>query len=132
MIPKVDFPNIDFTEQEQPGKTYRMRLESERVIGSCDGLEAVKQAVYKILSTERYRYPIYSWNYGVELEALIGRPANFVCPEAQRRITEALLQDSRIQAVDTFSFRVEKGKIGVTFIVHSIYGSFTGEREVEY
>lgn len=36
-----------------------------------DGMEAVKQAVYKILQTERYKYVIYDWNYGVELEDLL-------------------------------------------------------------
>ena len=56
--------------RKQPGKNYRMLLESNRVVGTCDGKEAMKQVIYKILMTERFRYVIYSWNYGVELEDL--------------------------------------------------------------
>ena len=47
-------------------------------------LVAVKQAVYKIIMTERYQYIMYSWNYGVELLDLFGEPVTYVCPELKR------------------------------------------------
>ena len=38
-------------------KTYRMRIEEDRVRGTITGdIEAVRQAVYKILNTERYKH----------------------------------------------------------------------------
>lgn len=33
----------------------------------------MKQAIYKILQTERFEYLIYSWNYGIELNAVVGK-----------------------------------------------------------
>nr|WP_313785006.1 DUF2634 domain-containing protein [Paenibacillus larvae] len=38
-----------------------------------DGLEAIRQAVHKILHTERYEHLIYSPDYGSELTGLIGQ-----------------------------------------------------------
>ena len=101
--------------------------------GYVDGLEAMRQAVYKVLLTERYQYPMYSWDYGVELADLFGEPVSYVCPELERRITEALLQDGRIEGVDGFSFSFpQKGTVHVSFTVHTIFGDIEAEREVGF
>ena len=76
----------DFMTQEETSYTYRMILEENEIRQMCDQLEAVKQAVYKILNTERYAYLIYSWNYGVELADLFGKPVNYCVSEIERRI----------------------------------------------
>lgn len=70
-----------------------------------DGKEAVRQAIYLILNTERYAWLIHSWNYGVELHSLIGQDPDFCIPEIERCVREALLQDDRITAVDDFSLK---------------------------
>lgn len=116
-----------------PTKTYHLRILSMRVQGLTDGLEAMKQAVFKVLQTERYRYSkIYSGNYGVELWDLIGQPIPYVLPEIQRRITEALTWDERITAVDGFEFVVQKSKVHTTFVVHTIYGEIETEVAVNF
>lgn len=74
MIPStVGLINQDFETMEPSSKTYKMN-EDNSVQGYTDKLNAVKQAVFKILNTERYKYIMYSWNYGVELEDLFGEP----------------------------------------------------------
>ena len=101
------------------------------VRGYADGLEAVRQAIFKIIMTERYQYIMYSWNYGIELNDLFGEPMTYVCPELKRRITEALLWDDRIQSVDSFEFDFpQKGVVHVAFTAHSIFGDVQAEREV--
>ena len=106
-----------------PSKQHRMDLDNNRIHGTCDTLEAIKQTVFKILNTQRYAYIIYSWNYGIELEDLFGQPPRFVCPEIERRVQEALLQDDRITAVDSFEFDTSKrGVVAVKFTVHTIFG----------
>ena len=118
--------------RKQPGKNYRMLLESNRVVGTCDGKEAMKQVIYKILMTERYRYVIYSWNYGVELEDLFGMPVSYVCPELERRIAEALTQDDRISDVKDFSFDTSrKGVVSATFTAVTDVGNITAQKEVD-
>lgn len=110
------------TETMQPTKTYYMQLETMKVEGLTDGQAAMKQAIFKILQTERYQYPVYSDNYGVELRELIGQPIPYVLPEIDRRITEALTWDERITNVTDFNFDVKKSKVHTTFKVHTIFG----------
>ena len=99
MIPQSDFsyiaPKIKY--KEMPGLTYRLDIDNKRFSGDCDGIEAVKQAVYKALATERYKYPIYSWNYGAELENLFGKPISYAVSEIPKRIKDALIRDDRIE-----------------------------------
>lgn len=132
MIPSIDDNLIaDIEIETQPGLTYKMNLDDKYINGMCDDLEAVKQTVYKILNTERYKYNIYSWNYGVELQDLVGLPTSYVCSELQRRITEALLQDDRIEAVTDFEFDTSNRKeVVCAFIVQTIFGDMATEKVV--
>lgn len=132
MIPKSTiFPGRDFVVEEQPTYTYAIDPDSKLIRGHVDGIEAMRQAVYKILSTQRYRYMIYSWNYGIELEDLFGEPVSFVCPELERRIREALLWDSRIEDVGDFKFDTsKKGTVHAYFVVHTTVGDLEADKEV--
>lgn len=132
MIPSATgFLTQNFEIQERPNRTYKIQIDKNMVRGRAEEKEAVRQAVYKILNTERYHYPIYSWDYGVELSDLYGEPVSFVCPELERRITEALVWDERIQCVDNFSFDFSSGKeICVSFTVHTEFGDINAEKEV--
>lgn len=95
-----------------------------------DGLDAVKQAVYLILSSERYQHNIYSWDYGVELLDLIGKPMPYVLSELPRRIKEALIQDDRITDVIDFEFEPKGNQLHTTFTVVSNVGDISTELEV--
>jgi hypothetical protein len=134
MIPSTSgFLTADLEVARQPTKTYKMDLEGTTTRGFTDDLEAMKQVVFKILNTERYVYPMYSWNYGIETMDLYGEPVSWVCPELQRRITEALVWDDRIDSVDDFTFDLsQKGVVHVSFVVHTIYGEIQTERTVNF
>ena len=63
---------------------------------------------------------------------LYGEPMTYVCPELERRITEALACDPRIMEVTDFEFEmVEKGVLHVTFMIHTTFGTAKMEKEVE-
>ena len=134
MIPSVSNSMIANLEVEtQPSKNYKMHIQDNIISGTCDGLEAMKQVIYKILNTERYRYPIYSWNYGVELSDLVGETVSYVCAEAERRITEALTQDDRIDEVSDINFDItNKHEVVCTFVVHTIFGDVESQKGVTY
>ena len=104
--------------EEIPTPTPRIIMGKNRLMGSCDGLEAIKQAVYLILNVERYRYVIYSSNYGVEFDDLLGKPVPYVLPELKRRIEEALTQDDRITSVDGFEFETKKDTVHCLSLIH--------------
>ena len=122
----------DFVIQEQTSQTYRMDFDKLNIRGYTDKLQAMEQAIYKIIFTERYQYVIYSWNYGIELADLFGEPISYVIPEIKRRIEEALTHDSRIESVDGFDFEIGRGVIAVSFIAHTIYGDIVIKRAVNF
>lgn len=105
---EIDMEKLE--KRTMPSLTWRINEEKAEVRGETDELDAMRQAVSKILQTERYRYAVYDWNYGVELEDLYGKNVSYVIPELKRRIEDALLADDRVTAVTDFSFREEKGQ----------------------
>ena len=125
-----DINLMEFAIEEQPSRTYKLDIDRGRIRGMTDEADAMLQAVYLILSVERYQYPIYSYNYGVELADLIGQPKDYVMSEAKRRITEALTQDDRIESVDEWAFETTKNSVIVTFVVHTIFGDIETTKEV--
>jgi len=121
----------DFEIEEQPTKTYKINQAGNSVNGYVDKLEAMKQVIYKIINTERYEYVMYSWDYGIELKDLYGEPLTYVCPELERRITEALIFDTRIEEVTDFEFDTsQNGTVCVSFRVNTIFGTINVEKEV--
>lgn len=126
--------SLEINAADQPSESFKLDSENGSIVKRIDGIEAVRQAVFKILNTERYLYPVYSWDYGVELADLFGEPYDYVCAELERRIREALECDDRINSVDEFVFsRVDSGNSGavnVTFSVHTVFGSFDDKLEV--
>ena len=109
----------------QPDLTYR--LGSTTVAGKIDKLESIKQAVYHILSTERYSSPIYDDNYGVELEQYIGKDIGYIQADIENTLKEALTQDDRITNVvvnDVKKSDKQKNACVIEFTVYTIYGNY--------
>ncbi len=134
MVPSVNnLLTTDLEVETQPSKNYKMYIQDDIINGTCDQLSAMVQVIYKILNTERYIYPIYSWNYGIELRDLFGEPVSYVCAELERRITEALTQDDRIESVSDFEFNTnKKHEVVCAFVVHTIFGDVETEKGVTY
>lgn len=134
MIPVINTSLQNTSDVEFEDNTYAILAtddeENYRVSGYVDNINAVKQAIYLILGCERYKFPIYSWDYGVELVDLFGKPIPYVKSEVKRRIIEALIQDNRINDVVDFQFESNKSKLHVTFTVITIYGTVNSEIEV--
>lgn len=133
-----DEPTSDFEIIEEPSLTYAMHINDEKqedsiFIGKIDETEAIKQAVLKILNTERYEYEIYSWDYGIEIQDLIGEDIIYVMSELKERITDALTADDRIDSVEDFKVEhIEKRTLRVTFTVVTAQGDeLEIEREME-
>lgn len=115
-------------EAELPAKTYKIK--NNKIVGFCDGKEALEQTIYFILSTERYNYLIYSNSYGSELNLISELDRDIAKSELKRRISEAILQDDRVNNVTNFEFSYEKDSVLIKFTVFSIYGDIKIEKEV--
>lgn len=105
------------------GKTYKLDFETNRVSGYIDDIDSLKQMILKTLNTNRFEHIIYSWNWGNELNKLVGEGITYVIPEIKRYIKEALSVDDRIDLVKDFKFsRLSKDQLLVEFTVDNIYG----------
>ncbi len=133
MIPSVTaILNNDIEFIEQSSHTFRLDVNNNVILGFTDNQEAMEQAIYLVLGTERFQWAIFSWNYGVEFDDLFGMPISWVISEVKRRISEALLQDTRIKSVDNFEFEIDKGKLIANFTARTIYGNVPIQKGVSF
>ena len=132
MIPEQNANLTILEEQVQPSRTYHLDLDRKRVTSMIDGRDAIIQAVKKILHTERYAYVIYSSQYGVELDRLIGQEYDFIVSDIKRTLTEALLMDNRIISLENFEMKkTGLDTMEVNFLVNSIEGEINFSTEVK-
>ena len=56
------------------------------------GNEGIKVWIYKAIKTNRYEFEIYTWDYGSEIESLLGKgfQIGFIKYETKRYITPSL------------------------------------------
>ena len=135
MIPSIKILQEEVKEVTYGNETYNIVGINEngesRISGFINDMESIKQAIRLILSTERYAFLIYSWDYGVELIDLFGKPIPYVISELPRRIEEALLTDDRIDSVIDFEFEKNGKKLHTTFTVVTRVGEIDYELEVD-
>ena len=119
----------ELEQTTMPTLTYR--VDGNRILGKVDGLNAMVQAVEKLLNTELWEYIIYGDDYGVELGRLIGQEFDFVLSDLERTITSALEVDDRFVSLENFEV-LEKGKdsLLVSFNVITTEGDFYISQEV--
>ncbi|WP_068616451.1 DUF2634 domain-containing protein [Paenibacillus tuaregi] len=111
------------------GRSWRFDYEAGEFIMTptgklavADEQEAWIQWCMKVIRTPRYRYLVYSRDYGHELEDLIGSGVSRAVYESeiQRMIAEALMTDSRTERVDGFAFTWSGGTCSFTCKVSSV------------
>lgn len=122
MLPEaLNFTNL--SEAGQPTLTFKIDFKKNKIVGKISGIEAVKQAVFLMLSTER-DYSVTYKDYGIKINDLLGQDIYFIASELKRRIKEALKEDDRIVEVYNFEFNELDEGLEITFDVASIFGSF--------
>jgi len=120
--------DLELSTDIETTQTYK--ISDDKIQGFIDDLDALKQFVYIVLNTEQSEYPIYDLDYGIALNDLIGKDRIYVEAELQRRITDCLETDDRINSVDNFAFTVTDDELLCTFDVNSIYGTTTASTGV--
>lgn len=88
------------------------------------GKEAVLVWAWKALRTPRFRYEIYSWDYGNEAESLIGQPFTdeLKQSEAARYVRECLLINPYIIDVSNISVSFGDGTLNISCTIETVYG----------
>lgn len=119
-------------EEDGPSPTYTFKVVNGRIRSMTDELDAMQQAVDKILKTERFVYQIYDEQYGNDLPELIGESINYAVSEAERMTVEALVADDRINSVEiTRCEQSGSDSIIVEGFANTVYGRVGFESEVD-
>lgn len=114
----------DVEIEELPTNTFLVDTESEQVAGMDEGLEAMRQAVEIMLTTERFGFQIYSSNFGVELEDLVGADPDYIKSVFPERVRDAFSIDDRILGEQNYVFTVSGDSMLITFDVITVFGTF--------
>lgn len=131
--PNLDDEDLDRDDDEEldDEPTLTFKVENGRIRGKVDELPAMVQAVDKILRTERLVYPIYSDQYGNDLNDLIGKDIGYAKVETERMIKEALLADDRVTDVEIDSIEPKnKDTLVVTGTCFTVFGKIAIDSEV--
>lgn len=125
MIPEIQ--NVTIPRQTtQPSKTYKIDTVSGRLVSKIDGEEAIKQALDKILITERYAWLIYDWNYGIGLDKYIGKDFAYIKADMKKNAENALLYDDRVLQVNSVDiFRIGIDSMYIRYNVSTTNGEIT-------
>lgn len=127
---------IDETEEEEDEENeidddddlpyeYGIDFDTGQLTGEIvNGLEAVKVWAWLALKTTRYKYLIYSWDYGSELESLIGTnySEEFTKARAHKFVTECLDENPYITSINDFEATFEKDKLELSFMMMTEFG----------
>lgn len=126
--------NIDLSRgivfQDQPSITWIADPETNRLRGRGDGLEAVRQAVEVIVNVERFKWQIYTPNFGTDYDGLLGTEPGYAASELRRRLEDAFLPDNRLLGIKDYTYTFEGVSLTVTFTVLTVFGSVPGSMEV--
>lgn len=128
MTPEVNLLNTEYNNTTKTSNTYKMNREALVIKSLINNKEAIAQAVYKILMTEKDTYIIYDSNYGIKFKDLYGKDTTYVVSILKLRIEDALKNDDRIRGIKNFSAVSNKHSISVEFTVESVFGDI----EIEY
>lgn len=112
-------------EPDLPSKTYKLDLDTGRIIGKVDELEAMNQFIRKALITPRFKCLIYDSQYGSEIREITTTDATreFIESEMPRLVEDALIYDPRIIKVYDFSFSFKDDSVFLKFSVDTIFGT---------
>ena len=114
------------TPLQSGSKSFRIDFNQNRLSGMVSGKDFILQSAAAILSTERFRYAIYSDNYGNELLTKLQQGEEISKEQAKRFVEEALSVDQRILSVENFSFSHQGDSVSLSMTL------CTDEGKIDY
>lgn len=130
MLPKVSVDVSEEAGKRMPTKAFRIDFDEKKVGGIIDGEEALKQAIYVALMTERYKYAVFSHYYGTDYRDAFSEGYVEAMGKVRYAVEDSLKYDDRILSVGDFAFEKRGKAMCVSFKVRSVYGELDFETEV--
>ena len=123
MTPETIGQYNDFQYVSYPTKSWLINEDTGSLELSDDNEALMRQAINIRIQIERFQYTIFSSNVGMQTIDLPGQDLPLIISDLQRRITDCLMCDDRINNVENFEFnQLDEHSILVTFDVDTIFG----------
>lgn len=107
-------------------REYEIDYKTGQMTGKIvEGVEAIKVWIWLVLRIPRYRYLLFSWDYGNEYESLIGKSYSeeYLQAEAKRMTEDCLLMNEYITSIENFSVSFIGETLNLSFTVNTKYGA---------
>ena len=114
-------------------KEYGIDFSTGQLTGKIvEGKEAIKVWIWNCLKTQRFRYPIYSWDYGTDLEQYIGQTVSeeFLNADCEDEIREAMLVNPYITDIEDFTADFRSARLNISFTAVTKFGDAEVEHSV--
>ena len=114
-------------------KEYGIDFATGQLTGKIvEGKEAIKVWIWNCLKTQRFRYPIYSWDYGTDLEQYIGQTVSeeFLNADCEDEIREAMLVNPYITDIEDFTADFRSARLNISFTAVTKFGDAEVEHSV--
>lgn len=83
-----------------------------------------------VVSVERFKWQIYSPNFGTDYDGLLGTEPGFAASELRRRLEDAFLPDSRMLGMKDFTWSFSGVSLSASFTVRTVFGDVRSGMEV--
>lgn len=134
LYPVFEVPELVEQQQTEPAPKYGKSwlfdfkkgdfvLDGAGRVVEADGHTAWAQWCVMAVLTQRFAYPVYSNDYGAELEeAVQQKDRGAVETDVEQTVTETLMVDPRTKLVRDFAFRWEGDQLFVSFVAEPVIG----------
>ena len=119
-------PEITASSIREYGFDFKKNRKKGKIV---EGVDAICVWAYLALRAKRYRWVIYSWQYGEEYTNLIGNSYSeeYLKSEVRRYMEECLFENEHIKAIEDLSVVQENEHLQIDFKLVTDVGS----KEVE-
>lgn len=116
---------VEEIENSDVPSDFEIDFDTGKLTGKIiSGKDAVVQWVRIVLGINRYYYEQYSWNFGSELQELIGKGGSIesLKTEAERMILDALHTSEYINSIEDMNIEIEGEKLTAKFTIITSFG----------
>lgn len=116
-LPNTKYADIGFSNE-----TFRYIPERDAIVGRVKDGDALTQSLFFILMTDKYSYPIFNRDYGIDISDIIGEDFNTVYSKLPYRIVEAFEVDDRVLSVlDVDINQIDETTAAVGILIEDVF-----------
>lgn len=130
---ELEDPIEDVEDEEKPYREYEFDPKTGKLTGRIiEGTDAIVVWAILTLRSERYKHPIYSWDYGEEFSEMLGYSyePDLLQSEVERMVEECLLVNEHILSINNLNVEQVNDRLLISFSMETDQGDAEVEVDV--